>query len=76
MNLDDEAIDRALHTWNQEGDVAYSARVGDYLHPGMSSSRRDEAMAQLGAADEEAWQRNRDLMRRAILSALEPEAHR
>lgn len=69
--LDDDAIDRALSVWREEADVAYSARIRDYIPDGMlAGPARDAALAGLRAADEEAEAMNRALMRRAILAAL------
>jgi hypothetical protein len=64
--MDDEAIDRALRVWREEADVAYSARIRDYILPDDSGVDR----VALAAADGEAERLNRDLMRRAIEAAL------
>lgn len=63
--ISDEAVDRALAVWRTEADVAYAARINNYLRPDGTPDR--EA---LHKADDEADRLNRDLMRRAIEAAL------
>lgn len=63
--LTDADVDRALDVWREEADVAYAARISNYLHPDGTPDR-----AALQLADIEAERLNRDLMRRAIEAAL------
>jgi hypothetical protein len=62
--LSDDAIDRALRVWGEEGITAYSAHIRDYLKPDGTPDK--DALRE---ADEEAWRLNRDLMRRSIKAA-------
>lgn len=65
MDLTDADIDRALKVWSEEADVAYAARINNYLQPDGTPDR-----AALQQADLEAERLNRNLMRRAIQAAL------
>jgi hypothetical protein len=71
--ISDEEIDRILHALNAEGfALPHSAHVSDFLpseYPtpsGWDEVRRAEGIAALRAADDRAWQANRDALRRAL----------
>lgn len=63
--MNDDAIDWALHVWREEAEVAYMARINDHLRPDGTPD-----LEALRKADDEAEQKNRNLMRRAVLAAL------
>lgn len=75
--LSDEAVDRALRVWGAVAAPPYMARSRDILGPEEEwhaipegSPERLRRLAELRAADEEAAQQCRDLMRRALAAAL------
>lgn len=63
-DITDAEIDAAWSVLTKEMDVAYAARVNDFVDE--HGEVRKEA---LRAADEEAERMNRDLMRRALAAA-------
>jgi len=75
MNLTDTQVDSALRVWREEAASPYGpARISDYVTSPTEpppGPERDAALAALRAADAECEAMNRDLMRRAILAALE-----
>lgn len=68
-------VDAAYAVLRQEIVMPYEADVHDYIvsEDEPSGEEREEALAKLRAADEDAERKNRDLVRRAVKAALEAE---
>lgn len=71
--MTDEEIDGLLQALSAEGfALPYATRVADFLpseYPapsGWDEAQRAEGRAALRAADDHAWQQNRDALRRAL----------
>lgn len=79
--MTDEEVDKLLQALNEEGfALPYSARSSDYLSDPNSSSaqdpeRRAREIAALRAADEQAWQQNRDALRRSLARLRAADEH-
>lgn len=66
----DAQIDAAIAVLREEMPLAYGpARSCDYVSDGSTGAKLEAELAALRAADEEAEQQNRDLVRRALIAA-------
>jgi hypothetical protein len=75
MNLQptEAQIDAALEVLREEVPMPYAASIDDFIASPTDPPRgpaRDAALAALRSADEEAEAKNRDLVRRALVAAL------
>jgi hypothetical protein len=72
-DVTDEQIDAAIAVLREEITMPYGARSSDFI-AGPSNPppgpERDAALLALRVADDEADRKNRDLVRRALIAAL------
>jgi len=73
----DAQIDAAFAVLSAEVMMPYAADVSDYISSPSdppAGLKRDEALAALRAADEQAEEQNRAVVRRALTAALNADA--
>lgn len=69
--ITDAQVDAALAVLGEEMELPYGARIENYVSADSEGDERAQQLAALQAADRDATERNRALVRRALQAAKE-----